>query len=67
MCAGLPAACYQQPVLPRFGSLARARPCPPASLDCIPLLPSATAVGCTVEHEDPRDIQKKIDDGEIVW
>lgn len=24
-------------------------------------------VGCTVEHEDPRDIQKKIDDGEIVW
>lgn len=29
--------------------------------------PRPRAVGCTVEHEDPRDIQKKIDDGEIVW
>ncbi len=26
-----------------------------------------SAVGCTVEHEDPRDIQTKIDEGEIVW
>ena len=29
------------------------------------ILGTAVSVGCTVEHEDPRDIQKKIDDGEV--
>ena len=31
------------------------------------MLGTCVSVGCTVEGEDPRDIQKKIDDGEIVW
>ena len=47
--------------------------CPRSRLQCGALIgplfacPSLPAVGCTVEHEDPRDIQKKIDEGEIVW
>lgn len=35
-----------------------------ACLSALLLLPS---VGCTVDHEDPREIQTKIDEGEIVW
>ncbi|KAI7843513.1 hypothetical protein COHA_002756 [Chlorella ohadii] len=30
------------------------------------MLGTCVSVGCTVEHEDPRDIQTKIDEGEIV-
>ncbi|KAL4518259.1 hypothetical protein Ndes2526B_g01316 [Nannochloris sp. 'desiccata'] len=33
---------------------------------CKEMLGSAVSVGCTVDGEDPRDIQAKIDEGEIV-
>ncbi|GAB4817479.1 hypothetical protein N2152v2_004525 [Parachlorella kessleri] len=29
------------------------------------ILGTCVSVGCTVEHEDPREIQSKIDDGEV--
>lgn len=33
---------------------------------CKEILGTAVSVGCTVDHEDPREIQRKIDEGEIV-
>lgn len=32
---------------------------------CKEILGTCVSVGCTVDHEDPRDIQSKIDDGEM--
>lgn len=32
---------------------------------CKEILGTCVSVGCTVEHEDPREIQRKIDEGEI--
>ena len=51
----------------RAGGLVGVRPLPRLHLLTLPhpAAPPAT-VGCTVEHEDPREIQQKIDDGDIV-
>lgn len=32
---------------------------------CKEILGTCVSVGCTVEHEEPREIQRKIDEGEI--